>query len=418
MGAAGATGSQDARRRARLPQRRQARHEAQRRAAEDHRRSGDLRGHGRRRAAAVRAGEGPAAGAALLSVLIHDASTATCSAQTRRSRPGSSRTRRSRRGLRALGGLEAAWQSGEVPRRRRRCGSSCATRSNRPGARRCRSCTRPRSATARGARRARDAFLTNRREPRQPRAGTGVAARRARAAAGRSTRRGTRARPATLPGHRARCSARRRRRSSVEAADRCSAPARGVLRRRVRLGIIGPLRGAAPAASAQRRHRSPRRGARCADRRAHPRRPRRCSICCRPRTTGCTRGCFKREGGSRAGPRSTHHAHDHEHDSRGPAPSRARHAAGRDYRHARVHRRHRRPGRQRQDRAAARAVPRAARSHSLAVVTNDIFTKEDAEFLVRNEALPPSGSPPSRPAAARTPRSATTSARTSRRWTG
>jgi urease accessory protein len=27
-------------------------------------------------------------------------------------------------------------------------------------------------------------------------------------------------------------------------------------------------------------------------------------------------------------------------------------------------------------------------SHSLAVVTNDIFTREDAEFLVRNEALP------------------------------
>lgn len=28
-------------------------------------------------------------------------------------------------------------------------------------------------------------------------------------------------------------------------------------------------------------------------------------------------------------------------------------------------------------------------SHNLAVVTNDIFTKEDAEFLVRNQALPP-----------------------------
>jgi urease accessory protein len=28
-------------------------------------------------------------------------------------------------------------------------------------------------------------------------------------------------------------------------------------------------------------------------------------------------------------------------------------------------------------------------THSLAVVTNDIFTKEDAEFLVRNQALPP-----------------------------
>src|SRR5512138_136521 len=27
-------------------------------------------------------------------------------------------------------------------------------------------------------------------------------------------------------------------------------------------------------------------------------------------------------------------------------------------------------------------------THSLAVVTNDIFTREDAEFLVRNDALP------------------------------
>ena len=36
------------------------------------------------------------------------------------------------------------------------------------------------------------------------------------------------------------------------------------------------------------------------------------------------------------------------------------------------------------------ALRRALRdSHSVAVVTNDIFTKEDAEFLVRNQALPP-----------------------------
>src|SRR5918994_1802299 len=35
------------------------------------------------------------------------------------------------------------------------------------------------------------------------------------------------------------------------------------------------------------------------------------------------------------------------------------------------------------------ALCRALRDRfSLAVVTNDIFTKEDAEFLVRNEALP------------------------------
>ena len=36
------------------------------------------------------------------------------------------------------------------------------------------------------------------------------------------------------------------------------------------------------------------------------------------------------------------------------------------------------------------ALCRALRaSRSLAVVTNDIFTREDAEFLVRNDALPP-----------------------------
>ena len=54
--------------------------------------------------------------------------------------------------------------------------------------------------------------------------------------------------------------------------------------------------------------------------------------------------------------------------------------------------------------------------YNIAVVTNDIFTKEDGEFLVRHEALPPSGSPRSKPAAARTPRCGTTSARISMRW--
>ena len=50
----------------------------------------------------------------------------------------------------------------------------------------------------------------------------------------------------------------------------------------------------------------------------------------------------------------------------------------------------------------------------LGVVTNDIFTREDAEFLQRNEALPrPSASARSRRAAARTRPSARTSATTS-----
>ena len=56
--------------------------------------------------------------------------------------------------------------------------------------------------------------------------------------------------------------------------------------------------------------------------------------------------------------------------------------------------------------------------HEIAVVTNDIFTKEDAEFLTRHTRCRPSVSPPSRPAAARTPPFATTSARTWRRSTG
>lgn len=46
---------------------------------------------------------------------------------------------------------------------------------------------------------------------------------------------------------------------------------------------------------------------------------------------------------------------------------------------------------------------------SLAVVTNDIYTREDAEFLLRHAVLPPSASRRSRPAPARTPRSVTTS---------
>ncbi len=52
----------------------------------------------------------------------------------------------------------------------------------------------------------------------------------------------------------------------------------------------------------------------------------------------------------------------------------------------------------------------------IGVVTNDIYTTEDAEFLrADGRARRPSGSSPCRPAAARTPRSATTSPSTSRR---
>src|SRR5712692_1046250 len=64
------------------------------------------------------------------------------------------------------------------------------------------------------------------------------------------------------------------------------------------------------------------------------------------------------------------------------------------------------------------ALCRALRErHSLGVVTNDIFTREDAEFLVRNQALPPERiRAVERRAGARTPRSARTSATTCSRW--
>jgi urease accessory protein len=44
--------------------------------------------------------------------------------------------------------------------------------------------------------------------------------------------------------------------------------------------------------------------------------------------------------------------------------------------------------------------------YDIAVVTNDIYTQEDAQILMRAEALPSSASSAWRPAAARTPRSA------------
>lgn len=65
--------------------------------------------------------------------------------------------------------------------------------------------------------------------------------------------------------------------------------------------------------------------------------------------------------------------------------------------------------------ATVAALCRALRAElSMAVVTNDIYTREDAEFLLREAVLPPSGSAPSRPGPARTPPSATTSPRTSK----
>ena len=97
---------------------------------------------------------------------------------------------------------------------------------------------------------------------------------------------------------------------------------------------------------------------------------------------------------------SHEHGHSHDHDNGGHGhftsedgasrhlpPSTANLSTSRLYSPG-LYRRHRRPGRQWQDGAGSGPLPGAAGSASLAVVTNDIFTREDAEFLMRNEALP------------------------------
>ena len=49
----------------------------------------------------------------------------------------------------------------------------------------------------------------------------------------------------------------------------------------------------------------------------------------------------------------------------------------------------RRPGRLRQDRADGPAVQAMRDRFEIAAITNDIYTREDAEFLTRSGALPP-----------------------------
>ena len=153
-----------------------------------------------------------------------------------------------------------------------------------------------------------------------------------------------------------------RRRSGSASSARC-ARQRLLLGRRARRA---PARSPTPPASAQ-----PTRARR-----------RRWSSSPRPRTTGSTRGCSSRAARNRMPrcqsrrsrwPRDHDHGDGATHDHTPRAPGEhagarfARSAstsarARRDFTRARVHRRHRRPGRQRQDRARARAVPRAARS--------------------------------------------------------
>ena len=99
-------------------------------------------------------------------------------------------------------------------------------------------------------------------------------------------------------------------------------------------------------------------------------------------------------------------------------PRRSRHHAPRDPVYAAVPelrnahhptaaaRRHRRAGRLRQDRADGALCKALRDRYDIAAITNDIFTKGDAEYLVRSARSRPSASRASRPAAARIPRSA------------
>ena len=80
--------------------------------------------------------------------------------------------------------------------------------------------------------------------------------------------------------------------------------------------------------------------------------------------------------------RSSHHR-EHAHGM-GHGPAAVRRAAPPG-----LHARRRRPGRLRQDGPGRTAVPRrSGRQFNLAVITNDIYTREDAEFLARREVLP------------------------------
>ena len=76
------------------------------------------------------------------------------------------------------------------------------------------------------------------------------------------------------------------------------------------------------------------------------------------------------------------HLIDGEPHTHADRPRRVRQAGG-----AAAHR-HRRPGRLRQDRTGRRAVPALRDELSLAVLTNDIYTTEDADFLRRHAVLP------------------------------
>ena len=284
---------------ARLPRHRQARHEAQRRAARDHRRPRDA---------------------------TRSAPTASCS---RASRPPRCRWRSATR----CSGTHAPWA---LPGR---CCSS-PTRPSPPEASRTRAgwrrrSSRARCAAARGCERFVQELLWQaghgglplldrgppaerapgrarraggrvphqpRRQPRQPHPGPGLPGHlRPHLPRARGSRCGRRARAAGSRYHHAPLFGAVLRALDVELRDAqqlfLSLTLRGTLSAAVRLGIVGHARGAADSAPVHRRcwTRCSRPARTSAPRRW--RRRRRCSICSAPRTTGSTRGSFSPDGG-------------------------------------------------------------------------------------------------------------------------
>ena len=305
------------------------------------------------------------------------------------------------RGFAHSWGLEAAWQGGEVPDLRR----AAAVRARRARAERARraaaaECGASRSAPARSSStRSPTLFLTNPVANRASRAQGrafchDLRPRVAVAGAGGAGRARRGKAPATPRRSSAPCWPRSACRSTSRSGCFCLyGTARGVLAAAVRLGIAGSY-------EAQRLQHdmraamldaSPIGAARSTS--ATWRRRRRCSICCRRRTIGCIRGCFSPEGGSPClRPRFHHHPVRHTHGPEFPAaPGRSR---DRDT-PLRAGLRARAPSPSAsaarsaaaRPRCSSRSAARFATRHAIAVVTNDIFTKEDAEFLVRNEAL-------------------------------
>ena len=106
--------------------------------------------------------------------------------------------------------------------------------------------------------------------------------------------------------------------------------------------------------------------------------------------------------------------HDHDHGDHHDSPTHGRRAAAR--RPGRCGSASAAPSAAARPRSSPRCAATLAREHRLAVVTNDIYTTEDADFLRRDGGAARRADPRRwRPAAARTPRSATTSPPTSTR---